>query len=333
MTSRRVAPPLVAFAALALLAVPARAQFSLGEQRAGTSSGTFLAIGIGARASGLGGSFVALANDPSAIFWNTAGLASVLKRDVLFSHVSWPGDVNYEHLAVVLPSRKLGGSLAFQIGALSTEIDETTSLQPYGTGITFTYSDFIAGAAYGRRWTDKLLVGAGLKYVREDLGSGVGGPVTNAMLFDIGGIYYLGLGSVRIGVSLSNFGPQLQPGGTYVSPTTGEERIYNSYDPPLQFRYGVAFELIDRASMRLTSATDFLLPADNSQQARTGLEWTWQRRLALRGGYDFTADALKLSAGAGFYADIGGAEAKVDYAYTTADALGEVHRISLGVSF
>src|SRR5438128_9985999 len=101
--------------ALTLLAPPAaHAQFSLGNQRAGTSSATFLKIGIGARAVGLGESFVAVANDPSAIFWNPAGLASMQRQEVELNHVSWPGDVNYEHLAYVLPVRRLGGSLAFQ---------------------------------------------------------------------------------------------------------------------------------------------------------------------------------------------------------------------------
>lgn len=322
-------------AALALLAAPAsvRAQFAYGDQRVGTASGTFLAIGVGARATGLGESFVALANDPSAIYWNPAGLASLLRREVQFTHAAWPGEIGYEHVTVVFPARKLGGSVAIQLGALSTEIDETTSYAPYGTGVSFTYSDFVAGVAYARRWTDKLLVGGGVKYVREDLGSAVGGPVTNAVLLDIGGIYYLGLGSVRIGVALNNFGPELTPGGTYVSPTTGEERSYDGFDPPIQFRYGVAFEAFERNQMRLTSSTEFVLPADNSLTAKTGLEWSWQRRLALRGGYNFQADALRLSAGASLQAAIGGTEATVDYAYTDAQALGSVQRISLGVRF
>ena len=150
---------------LVVLAVPASAQ-ELGEQRAGTASGTFLRIGVGARAVGLGESFVAVANDPSAIFWNPAGLASLQRQEVALSHVGWPADVNYEHITYVLPVRKFGGSLGFQLGLLATEIDETTELQPFGTGRSFIYSDLVAGAAYARRWTDKLLIGVGAKYVR-----------------------------------------------------------------------------------------------------------------------------------------------------------------------
>ena len=113
----------IAFALVGLLlaliaAAPARAQFTLGEQRAGTASGTFLKIGIGARATGLGEAFVAVANDPTAIYWNPAGLASIQRQELAISHVEWPADIRFEHLALVLPVRRLGGSLGIQFGVL-----------------------------------------------------------------------------------------------------------------------------------------------------------------------------------------------------------------------
>jgi len=308
----------------------AHAQFNLGNQRAGTSSGTFLEIGVGARAVALGEAFVAVANDPTAIYWNPAGLASMQRQEVSLNHLSWPGDINYEHLAYVLPVRRFGGSFAFQLGVLSTEMDETDEYHPFGTENTFSYSDFVAGAAYGRRWTDKLLVGAGIKYVREDLGSQVGGPVTSATLVDLGSIYYLGYGSVRIATSLTNFGPEMTPGGTFIS-ATGETRNYDAADPPIQFRYGLAFEPVENAQQRLTVATEITQPADNAPSAKVGLEWVWQRRFALRSGYNFNADALRFSAGIGLAVPVGKSQGSIDYAYTDGGPLLGVHRLSLGV--
>jgi len=214
MTSSSLRTLLAATTAVLLSAPAAHAQFSLGNQRAGTSSGSFLKIGVGARATALGEAFVAVANDPSAIYWNPAGLASMQRQEFQVSHVEWPADIRYEFLAYVIPSQHFGGSFALQLGALSTEIDETTEYEPFGTGRSFFYSDVLAGVAYARRWTDKLLVGVGAKYVREDLGSQVGGPVSNSVLFDVGSIYYLGYGSVRIATSLTNFGPEMKPGGS-----------------------------------------------------------------------------------------------------------------------
>jgi hypothetical protein len=324
---------LAASALVALLAVPARAQFDLGSQRAGTSSGTFLKIGVGARAVGMGEAFVAVANDPSTIYWNPAGLGSLLRNEVEISHVAWPAQINYEHITWVIPSQKLGGSLALQFGVLSTQMDETTSLQPFGTGRTFTYSDVLIGGAYARRWTDKLLVGFGAKYLHEDLGSAVGGPTTSSIMFDIGSIYYLGLGSVRIATSLTNFGSELRPSGEYVSEYTGEVRTYDGFDPPLMFRYGVAFEPVENAQQRLTTSLEISQPADNSQMIKAGAEWSWKQRLSLRTGYNFNADALKLSAGAGLFAPLGQHRATVDYAFTDGGHLGAIHRLTLGYRF
>ena len=44
------------------------------------------------------------------------------------------------------------GSVAFQFGMLSTRMDQTDELHPFGTGTSFVYSDLVAGAAYARRW-------------------------------------------------------------------------------------------------------------------------------------------------------------------------------------
>ncbi len=323
----------LALVAGACVVVPARAQFTLGQQRAGTSSGTFLKIAVGARATALGESFVAVANDPTAVYWNPAGLASMQRQEIAISHVEWPADIRFEHIAYVMPVRRLGGSLALQFGVLSTQIDETSELQPFGTGRSFYYSDAIAGVAYARRWTDKLLVGFGVKMLHEDLGSDVGGPTTSAAMFDIGSIYYLGYGSVRIATSLSNFGSQLKPSGTYVSPYTGERRSYDGFDSPTMFRYGLAFEAIERADQRLTYSLEIDQPADNQQIVKSGMEWGWKRMFALRGGYNFNADALKLSTGAGFAGGIGSLNGNLDYAYTDGGALGAVHRVTLGVRF
>ncbi|HEY2954731.1 MAG TPA: PorV/PorQ family protein [Candidatus Eisenbacteria bacterium] len=334
MTSdRRVLAAALAATVLLGAAPAAHAQFKLGQQRAGTSSGSFLKIGLGARAVGLGESFVAVANDPSAIYWNPAGLASLLRPEIEVSHIEWPADIHYEHAVYVLPSQRFGGSFAFQFGALSTELDETSEFEPFGTGRSFVYSDVVAGMAYARRWTDKLLVGFGLKYVREDLGSDVGGPVTNAALVDMGSIYYLGYGSVRIATSLTNFGPELAPGGSFVSPTTGETRDYDGFDPPIQFRYGLAFEPYENKQQRLTTAVEITQPADNAQRIKAGLEWTWLGRLALRSGYDFNADQMKFSAGAGLFVAWGQRQGTVDYAYTDGGVLGAVNRLSLGMRF
>lgn len=327
----------LALAGAAVLAAgaagPASAQGALGSQREGTSSATFLRIGIGARAEGMGETFVAVANDPSAIYWNPAGLASLQRREVSESHVDWPADIRYDHVTLVIPSRRLGGSVGLQLGVLATRIQETTDIEPFGTGREFSYSDLVIGVAFARRWTDKLLVGAGAKFVREDLGSEVGGTTTNAVLFDVGSIFYLGLGSIRIATSLTSFGSEMRPSGQFVSSYSGEVRQYDGFDPPMTFRYGVAFEPLETSSQRITTAIEMNQPADNQQQLKGGVEWAYRRAFALRTGYNFNADVMKLSAGAGFSVNFASLRGTLDYAYTDAGILGGINRLSLGVTF
>ena len=327
MTSRRI------LIALLLLCLPSLALGQgVGSERVGTSGGNFLKIGVGARAVGMGEAFVAVANDPSTVYWNSAGVASLVRSEALVSHVEWPADISYEHLTYIHPSKKLGGSLGFQLGLLHTDIQETTEENPFGTGRTFTYADWNAGVTYGRRLTDRLLVGVGGKYVHEDLGADVGGTSVNTWLVDIGSIYYLGISSVRIGMALNHFGPDFKGGGTFTS-ATGEQRDFDNFSPPTTFRFGVAWEPVEKEEQRLTTSIEFDQPSDNELVAKGGLEYEFQRRFALRTGYNVNADEMKWSAGAGFYPTFGTTRGTLDYAYTDGGVLGTVHRISLGVRF
>lgn len=54
-------------------------------------NGSDLGMGVGARAIGMGGAFVAIADDPSATFWNPAGLTD-LKGSQFFLSADLPDD-------------------------------------------------------------------------------------------------------------------------------------------------------------------------------------------------------------------------------------------------
>jgi hypothetical protein len=56
-------------------------------------NGSDLGMGVGARAIGMGGAFVAIADDPSATFWNPAGLTQPKNNQFLLS-AGLPDDFN-----------------------------------------------------------------------------------------------------------------------------------------------------------------------------------------------------------------------------------------------
>ena len=73
----------------------------LGGQRTGISSAQFLKIGIGSRALGMGASYVAVANDAEALYWNPAGISQFSKPALFFSHTEWLVDVKLEYAGAV----------------------------------------------------------------------------------------------------------------------------------------------------------------------------------------------------------------------------------------
>ena len=58
----------------------------LGAQRTGMAAAQFLKIGVGARAAGMGESFVAVSNDASALYWNPAGITQSTGNEIIVSH-------------------------------------------------------------------------------------------------------------------------------------------------------------------------------------------------------------------------------------------------------
>ena len=49
--------------------------------KVGTTAAKFLSIPVGARAVGMGGAFVAVADDASSLYWNPAGIARLSQSE------------------------------------------------------------------------------------------------------------------------------------------------------------------------------------------------------------------------------------------------------------
>jgi hypothetical protein len=306
------------------------AQTALGDQRVGTSSGSFLRIGVGARAAAMGGACVAACNDITACAWNPAGLIHITGSQVAFNYVSWPADITYSHACYGLPIRMLDGTVALQFGALSTDLMETTEYHPYGTGRQFSFTDWLVGISLAKRFTDRFSGGFGIKYVREELGVEVGGPVTNAVVMDAGTYYSIGPRNMRLAVALTNFGSDMTPSGSFQKRTATEitEANYQGFAPATEFRFGIALEPVARDWVTTVFDIELSHPADNEETFRMGGEATLMNVLAVRAGHDTNADELRTSLGVGVNTSVFSTGASFDYAATFSDYLGTVHRFS-----
>jgi len=317
------------------VATTARAQ-ELGDQRAATSMLTFLKIGVGARAVALGEAFVPVADDATTLVWNPAGLAELSGRRVHITHTEWPADVDYENVLFTTPVAFLDGSVGLHVASLRTTLDFTSEVEPLPSGRTFSYSDLLVGAGYARQFTNRFSFGAGVKYVREDLGSEVGGSVLSSWSIDLGTVFRLPYHGFRMSMAWTNFGPDFEPPGGFTSTAPdGSTRDvgYASFSPASVFAFGVAMNPIDRGHYNLMTTLQFDHPADSGELIKGGAELWFDDMVALRAGWNPRADAMQFSAGFGLRGTLGARKLHLDYAYTDGDALGRVDRLSLEVEF
>ena len=331
MRSRKITAIALMLTTLVPFLISSCLAVGLGDQRIGTASASFLRIGVGARAAAMGGAFTAVCDDVTSVAWNPAGLVLIDKSEIAFSYASWPADIGYSHLSFGTTSRLIDGAIGLQLGVLSTEMMETQEYYPYGTGRNFSFSDWLIGVTVAKRFTDRFSGGVAVKYVREELGVEVGGPTSSAIVLDAGTYYRIGPWNMRLAVALLNFGTQLTPDGTYERENGDEttESGYAGFSPAMEFKFGISMMPFDEPGFRTLFDIELVHPADNAETVRTGLEATISNVLALRAGYDWNANELKTSFGAGLLFEISSHEAGFDYAATLSEYLGTVHRLTL----
>lgn len=296
-------------------------QSSYALEKVGQSGAQFLKLGVGARAIGMGEAFIAIADDASALYWNPAGLTNISSKEFTFTHTKWVADINWDFAGY---AHKLPGigTIGISAGALTMDdIEETTSLNPYGTGRYFTASDYMVGLSYARMLTDKFSVGGTVKYVAQylDEEEAIGFAV------DVGTLYNTGFKTIRLGMAIQNFGGDMK-------------FIEDEYPMPVTFKFGMAMDFMDSDMHKVTGSVEMNHPADNAETVNIGGEYWFNSMIALRAGYKYNYDAEGLTAGAGFQLPIGFANLQLDYAYTDigylADSFADSpHRLTLGLKF
>src|SRR5689334_2999447 len=170
--------------------------------RSGTVSEQFLKLGTSARAIGIGGAQVALAEGASSLGYNPAGIMTINDIGVGLTYTQWFAGIQHSFfgLAKALPGF---GSIGVGLTLLTTDdMVERTPQYPEGTGRTFRASDYAVTIAYARQVTEQFRVGLDGKIIQSYLYNGEAGASTFA--FDVGTLYNIPLLHSHIGVSLTN---------------------------------------------------------------------------------------------------------------------------------
>jgi hypothetical protein len=313
--------------------------------KVGTSAAQFLKIGAGCRAAALGGAYVAIADDAAALYWNPAGLARLDHNEVLLMHADWLAETNYNFGGVAISFG--GNALGVFVTALNYGQWEVTTIdEPEGTGEIMDAGDFALGATYARSLTDRFSFGFNVKYIRQDIWH------MNAQSFalDVGTLYITRFNDMRIAMSMSNFGTKMKMEGKDarvfhdIDPgLTGHNEAIDAYleteswDLPLNFRVGLAMDVLSGDPIRWTVAIDALHPNDNTEAVNFGSELMYDDFIALRGGYtavgrEDSEEGLTFGGGVRYPLSLGTA-VKIDYAYSDWGRLEYVHRFSMGLEF
>ncbi len=316
-----------------------------GFPKVGTTAAPFLKIGVGARAVAMGGNFVALANDASALFWNPAGITLLEKISVSATHTSWFAGMTHGAVQLAVPMSE-SAALGIDVTYLTSgEIEQTTLQEQNGNGIFYDASDFAMGFTYARRLTERFSVALKGKYIRQTIFN----EEASTFAIDFGTIFKTGFNGLRIGMNMANFGGNMQMTGDDLSnvvadPLTGRD-VDNqlkteSWPLPIVFRVGLAVDLIGHTEgfmtdpqNRLTLALDGTHPNDNNETVGLGLEYAWDELLMLRAGYINNHDVANLSYGGGLKLRLGGVDFVIDYAYADFGDLDNVQRFSAGLAF
>jgi|Deesub1362B_J571_1020462.scaffolds.fasta_scaffold02665_1 hypothetical protein len=330
-----------------LFMVPSgQAQLFRNVTKVGITAASFLEIGVGARAIGMGGAFVGTASDASALYWNVAGIARLNQPEVLLVHTKWLADMKFDFAGFVLPLGSFG-TLGGSITALSMDdMMVRTVERPQGTGEFFSAGDLAIAISYARNLTDRFAIGFTGKYVQQNIWK----ETAHGFALDVGTYFVTGFHGMRIGAMLYNFGTDMRLRGkdllVYhdVDPNKlgNNDRIFASLETdawpmPLMFQIGVAGELVQNSTHRITAAIDAMHPSDNTESLNLGAEYAFREMFFLRFGYRnlFLKDSEEgFTFGAGFTQRfLGNVRVRLDYAYADFGRLLNTQRISLGIAF
>lgn len=272
----------------------------------------YLRLGAGARALGMGGAFVGVADDATAAYWNPAGLTWLNGWEVTGMY-SAGMNVDRTHNYVGVARNSYWGAYAAQwLNAGTSDIEQRDETGAYLGD--FDFSDNALSLSLAKRW-DVASFGITGKYLRESLGAEIeGNDAINGFGLDLG----MGLEMndyARLGIAVQNIAGKL---GT----------IDQVNKIPATLRAGVALMPMEG----MTAAFDIEKTRDDEDyHFHAGGEYavgmTEDISAALRMGLNHDKFAGGLGIGVNFM--------RFDYAYVVEPEsfLDENHRFSVSLRF
>ncbi len=318
-----------------------------GGNRTGTGGAAELLIPVGPRGIAMGEANIATSYGLESLFWNPAGVARMENSSqVLFSHMSYIADIGVEYGAVAANFEGFG-ALSLSIKALSVgDIPVTTTLNPDGTGATYSPQMLIAGVSFSRQLTDRISVGLTSNFISETLGD----VSASGVAFDVGVIYsdLADLNGLSLGVVLKNIGPQMTYSGTglltqaTVSNLNRPPQYYKvdaaPFEMPSNFQLAVGYKPVLDEINSLQFSGVYQNNNFSGDESKLGAEYGYNNMFFVRAGYQFATQESDnyiygFTAGAGINYDIQGFGIKIDYAFRDTKYFDGSHIFAITLGF
>lgn len=269
----------------------------------GGSPGEWLSTFTSARTLGLGGSYVANANDPLGVLWNPAGLSLMNQNELRLENARLFEDTSINGIGFAVPGSWLPSFGVTMLSLRSGEFQRTNDMND-DLG-SFSESETAWMLTVSKAFSPKLAIGANVKMVQQSIEESSAGGFG----FDIGGLMAL-TPNLRVGASATNLG------GPSITLRDAAETW------PMEMRGGMALAVLDGRGL-VTMQLDH---SDGlGMRFHAGTEYWLMPMFALRVGLDE-------SQGSGGMSYRFAPQYQLDYA--AADhALGMTHRLGLSWKF
>jgi len=263
---------------------------------------SLFSTGAGARALGMGGGFVSLADDASAVFYNPAGLPDLEFHEITFMHMDLFEGTIYDFASWAHPVLGIGG---IGVAYMRIGTDDIIERQNFVEVGEFDYSTSQLLISFGRNLEGGYAVGFSAKIVNQKI----------AEESDYG----LGL---DFGIR-KHFTPKLSLGFTVRDMIPAEIKLKDLEEAvPTSLIFGIGYRGFALSEQtKVTGSFELEKIDERSTKIHTGGEMAFSDAYFIRAGYDRD----NFSVGVGFnYRRL-----KVDYAYKFLDYIEDSHRFSI----
>jgi hypothetical protein len=313
---------------LLFVAVPLIAQ-QFGQ--VGTSGAQLFKINFDPRASGLGNAATSIVNNAAAVYTNVAGIEGIQKGDFAFTYSPWFAGIDMVSIAGAYRLENIG-VIGLQATGFSTQEEITTIEMENGTGQNYSIQNVILGISFARHITEKLIIGAQAKYIRESYFD----HSTSGFAFDLGSNYDLGFLGAHLAMTLQNFGPDLDPltGGYNDYSDNNIPKGFLRTPLPVTFRASFTLEPVVTDAYSIRIIADLIHPNDNIEHYCLGSEVLLYNLIAVRGGLKLNYDDEMFAFGIGIKgSQFLGQDVRFDYSFEQFKTLPSIQKLSLGIGF